>query len=85
VADTERARRTSRVATASLNLNAVVADVDLGGITVRTWTYGGELPGPEIRMKRGDVLHARLSNALPRPTTVHWHGIALRNDMGGFG
>ena len=25
----------------------------------------------------------RFTNALPDPTTVHWHGVALRNDMDG--
>ncbi|EUA77304.1 multicopper oxidase family protein, partial [Mycobacteroides abscessus] len=24
-----------------------------------------------------------VANGLPAPTTVHWHGIALRNDMDG--
>ncbi len=84
VADAERARRAASVATTSVNLDAVVEEVDLGGINVRTWTYGGgQLPGPGIRVNRGDVLKARVSNQLPQSTTVHWHGIALRNDMDG--
>jgi FtsP/CotA-like multicopper oxidase with cupredoxin domain len=84
VADAERARRAAGAVKTSVNLNAVVEEVDLGGISVRTWTYGGgELPGPEIRVNHGDVLKARVSNRLPQPTTVHWHGIALRNDMDG--
>ncbi|HEX6359896.1 multicopper oxidase family protein [Actinophytocola sp.] len=57
--------------------------VDLGATQVITWTYGGELPGKEIRVQRGDVLKVDLSNRLKVPTTIHWHGIALRNDMDG--
>ena len=66
-----------------MTLEATERAVDLGGTQVITWTYGGELPGKEIRVKRGDVLRADLTNALRRPTTIHWHGVALRNDMDG--
>ncbi len=58
-------------------------DVDLGGRVVRTWSYGGQLPGREIRVRRGDLLRVSLRNDLPETTTIHWHGVALRNDMDG--
>ncbi|MFC4950959.1 multicopper oxidase family protein [Pseudonocardia sp. GCM10023141] len=64
-------------------LKATPGEVDLGAARVSTWTYGGELPGREIRVRRGDLLRVRLQNGLPQPTTVHWHGLALRNDMDG--
>jgi multicopper oxidase len=82
VAAAEAARHTTgRVVPAALE--AVAGPVDLGGVTVHTWSYRGQVPGPEIRVRKGDVLQARLSNRLPDPTTVHWHGIAIRNDMDG--
>ncbi|MFI7679453.1 multicopper oxidase family protein [Actinophytocola sp. NPDC049390] len=83
VAAAERARRGANVRTTAVKLEATEHAVDLGGTQVITWTYGGELPGKEIRVKRGDVLKAELTNALRRPTTIHWHGVALRNDMDG--
>ncbi|PXY28284.1 multicopper oxidase family protein [Prauserella muralis] len=83
VAATERNRRTASTRSTSVSLEADVSEIDLGGIQVKTWTYGGEVPGKEIRITRGDVLNAELSNKLPQPTTVHWHGLALRNDMDG--
>ncbi|WP_218917712.1 multicopper oxidase family protein [Nocardioides dokdonensis] len=64
-------------------LSARATEVDLGGRVVPTWTYGGELPGPEIRLTAGDRLQVALTNGLPDETTVHWHGLALRNDMDG--
>jgi FtsP/CotA-like multicopper oxidase with cupredoxin domain len=70
-------------ATRTITLDPVPAQIDLGGVVVSTWTYGGVLPGAEIRANRGDVIAARLVNHLPEPTTVHWHGIAIRNDMDG--
>jgi FtsP/CotA-like multicopper oxidase with cupredoxin domain len=82
VAAAEAARHgTGRVVSAVLD--AVQGPVDLGGVAVRTWSYRGEVPGPEIRVRKGDTVQAALANRLPDPTTVHWHGIAVRNDMDG--
>ncbi|APB00682.1 multicopper oxidase family protein [Nocardia seriolae] len=79
----EQARRIAGAATREVTLRAEPTTVDLGGVQVPTWTYGGALPGKEIRLAKGEVLRADLTNALPAPTTVHWHGLALRNDMDG--
>ena len=57
--------------------------VDLGGPVVPTWSFGGQVPGPEIRVRKGQILQALLVNRLPAETTVHWHGVAIRNDMDG--
>ena len=82
VAAAEDARRgTGRVVSAMLD--AIHGPVDLGGVTVNTWSYRGAIPGPEIRVRKGDTIQAALMNRLPAPTTVHWHGVALRNDMDG--
>ncbi|HJU02045.1 MAG TPA: multicopper oxidase domain-containing protein, partial [Actinomycetes bacterium] len=62
---------------------AAPATIDLGGRAAATWAYDGILPGPLLRLRAGDVLRARLENRLPAPTSIHWHGIALRNDMDG--
>lgn len=78
----EAIRRSASTPTSKVALTAQVGDIDLGGVQVRTWSFG-ELPGKEIRLKRGTILQAKLGNRLPQPTTVHWHGLALRNDMDG--
>jgi multicopper oxidase len=57
--------------------------VDLGGPVVPTWSFGGQVPGPEIRLRAGQNLQALLVNRLPVETTVHWHGVAICNDMDG--
>ena len=64
-------------------LAATAGPVDLGGVVVNTWSYHGQMPGPEIRVRKGDVVQATLGNQLPAQTTVHWHGIAIRNNMDG--
>ncbi|AJT67529.1 multicopper oxidase family protein [Streptomyces chattanoogensis] len=64
-------------------VTATSSMLDLGGVTVGTWSYGGELPGKEVRVTAGDTLQLTLDNHLPKSTTVHWHGLTLRNDMDG--
>lgn len=83
VAAAESARRTagSRLVTARLTPRPVT--LDLGGQTVDTWAYGDTAPGPLLRARAGDLLRVDIDNRLPVPTSVHWHGVALRNDMDG--
>ncbi|MFF1375612.1 multicopper oxidase family protein [Streptomyces sp. NPDC058308] len=66
-----------------VRLTAARTRLDLGGPTVRTWAYGDRLPGEEVRVTAGDTLALTLANHLPQATSLHWHGIALRNDMDG--
>jgi multicopper oxidase len=72
---------TGRTVTASLT--AQPATIDLGGTVARTLAFGTGIPGPLIRANVGDELAVTVSNGLNHPTSVHWHGIALRNDMDG--
>ena len=82
VAAVEESRsRTGRVVTRTLR--PAPARIDLGGREVATWAYDGQIPGDAIHVTAGDELRVRLANGLPAPTTVHWHGLALRNDMDG--
>jgi FtsP/CotA-like multicopper oxidase with cupredoxin domain len=38
------------------------------------WGYNGQLPGPLFRVKEGARVRIRVENALPVPTSIHWHG-----------
>ena len=64
-------------------LTARPGTVDLAGQSARTWLFDEAMPAGEIRLKAGDELQVDVDNQLPDPTTVHWHGLALRNDMDG--
>ncbi len=68
---------------ANLTLAAGETDIDLTGATLRTWAYNNQVPAREIRLRKGERLRAELTNALPQGVTVHWHGIAIVNDMDG--
>ncbi|AYJ50612.1 multicopper oxidase family protein [Rhodococcus sp. P1Y] len=77
------AARSSTGRTAGYALAAGFAAVDLGGRLVNTWTYGTGAVAPELRLAAGDTLRASVTNALPSDTSIHWHGIRIRNDMDG--
>lgn len=77
----EQARR-STGRTRELVLTAAPSSIDLGGRSASTWSFG-TVPATPIRITAGDRLRATLRNRLPEPTSIHWHGVALRNDMDG--
>ena len=52
-------------------------------LTAEVWGYNGTTPGPVIELVEGDRLRMYVTNRLPEPTTVHWHGIVLPNGMDG--
>jgi len=79
----EQARATRGAPVRRFDLRAAPATLDLGGTIVQTWAYDGVVPGRELRATEGDVVEVALRNDLPEDTTIHWHGIALRNDMDG--
>jgi FtsP/CotA-like multicopper oxidase with cupredoxin domain len=47
------------------------------------WAYGGQVPGPEIRVRQDDTLEIQVVNGLEQSTTVHWHGLRIPNAMDG--
>jgi FtsP/CotA-like multicopper oxidase with cupredoxin domain len=55
------------------------------GLTGTCWGYNGRTPGPTIEAVEGDRVRIYVTNQLPEPTTVHWHGIILPNGMDGVG
>ena len=50
---------------------------------VAAWTFGGTVPGPELRVRQGDRVRVHFDNRLGQPTTVHWHGVRVPNAMDG--
>ena len=79
----EAARRHPGQRVVAARLHPRPVTLDLGGPVVDTWAYGDSAPGPLLRARAGDLLRVRVDNDLPASTSVHWHGIALRNDMDG--
>jgi FtsP/CotA-like multicopper oxidase with cupredoxin domain len=64
--------------------SASPAKVNLGvGQDFLAWTYNGGVPGPEIRVREGEIIRVVLKNYLPEETTIHWHGVPVPYRMDG--
>jgi manganese oxidase len=50
---------------------------------VAAYAFNRQVPGPRIRVVEGDRVRINVTNALPEPTTVHWHGLIVPNAMDG--
>src|ERR1700712_1936903 len=53
------------------------------GLSAECWGYNGSTPGPPIEAVEGDHVRIYVTNRLPEPTTVHWHGVIVPNGMDG--
>jgi len=68
----------------AVELEAAEVDWSIGaGAAIRAWAFNGRVPGPVIEGRVGDVVEVRLTNHLPEPTAVHWHGMRLPASMDG--
>ena len=78
------ARSQPKQSVREFRFSASPARVNLGtGHDFIAWTYNGQVPGPEIRVREGEIIRVVLKNALPEGTTIHWHGVPVPNAMDG--
>jgi FtsP/CotA-like multicopper oxidase with cupredoxin domain len=47
------------------------------------WGFNGQVPGPTIEGRVGDVLEVHFINRLSEATTIHWHGLRIPAPMDG--
>jgi hypothetical protein len=47
------------------------------------WGFNGSAPGPTIQVNQGDRVRIVVDNHLPEPTSMHWHGLEIPNNMDG--
>lgn len=62
-------------------LTARKAQVKLSsGKVIDAWTYNGEIPGPELRIREGELVEVTLRNEdIEDGVTLHWHGLDVPN------
>lgn len=69
-----------------ISLGLEAGEVDwaiVAGSRVKGWGFNGQVPGPTIEGRVGDVLNVRLTNGLQEATTIHWHGLRVPASMDG--
>lgn len=50
------------------------------GATVEAWSFNGQIPGPELRVRQGDLVEVELVNQdIAAGVSIHWHGVNVPN------
>jgi len=55
----------------------------LPDVEVLAYAFNEQVPGPRLQLTQGDRVRIRVTNDLPEPTSVHWHGLDIPNSMDG--
>ena len=67
-----------------VELTAMSGTTDFGtGATSDTLGYNGPNLGPLIRISNNAASEVKITNALPEPISVHWHGLAIDGPFDG--
>lgn len=67
----------------TLSLSATTLRRRIADQEVIMYGYNGQYPGPLLNVRQGATITVMFQNALPEPTTVHWHGLRLENQFDG--
>jgi len=54
-----------------------------GGNNSELWGYNGQTPGPLLNARVGEEIEVNFRNELDTPTSIHWHGLRIANEMDG--
>lgn len=79
-------RRRAGAAPAAVPLDASEGSQTLtadGVLHSPIWGFGGQVPGPLLRLRLGEELRLRLVNHLQQPTSLHFQGVRMPNPMDG--
>lgn len=66
-----------------VRLEAAEGQLAIGGRQATAYGYNGGLPGPTLRLRRGDRLQVELVNRLDAPTNLHVHGLHVSPEGNG--
>ena len=47
------------------------------GVTYRSWTFGGTVPGPVVRVREGDLVRIKLVNEASLPHSIDFHAARI--------
>ncbi len=58
-------------------------DVTIDGQVASRIVLNGQLPGPVLRFRQGEMAEISVTNQLDVPSSIHWHGLILPGEMDG--
>src|SRR6266511_864014 len=47
------------------------------GVTYKSWTFGGTVPGPVVRVRQGDLVRIKLVNEASMPHSIDFHAARI--------
>lgn len=65
------------------HLEVGTREVNFTGQSRSATVINGQLPAPLLCWRQGDTVTIRVTNRLPEPTSIHWHGMILPANMDG--
>lgn len=65
------------------DLEIGMREVNFTGTSRAATVVNGQLPGPLLRWREGDLVTLRVLNRLSVPSSIHWHGMIVPADMDG--
>ncbi|MFK7927222.1 MAG: multicopper oxidase domain-containing protein, partial [Myxococcota bacterium] len=57
--------------------------IPVDGKNAKVITINGSYPGPLVRLTEGNEAVLRVHNTLDEPTSIHWHGLLVPEEMDG--
>lgn len=66
-----------------IDLTIAELPVNITGRSRIATVVNNSLPAPILRLHEGDNVTLNVTNRLSEPTSIHWHGLRLPNDMDG--
>ncbi|HSH13173.1 MAG TPA: multicopper oxidase domain-containing protein, partial [Desulfurivibrionaceae bacterium] len=70
-------------ATVEYDLEIAGRQVAINGKSAEGMTINGNIPGPTLYFREGDLARIRVHNAMEIATSVHWHGLLVPPAMDG--
>jgi FtsP/CotA-like multicopper oxidase with cupredoxin domain len=71
-------------AVVEVELTATLVDREIeDDLTLPMMAYNGLVPGPLLQARVGDEIVVHFTNDLDQPTTIHWHGLRISDQMDG--
>ena len=67
----------------NFQLEVGATQADFTGVPRYATVVNGQLPAPLLRWRQGDTVTIQVTNRLPAPTSIHWHGMILPANMDG--
>ena len=76
-------RRSFASADKELQLAVEAKRIVVDSVESNAIAIGGSVPAPTLRWREGEEVVIQVTNRLPEPTSIHWHGLLIQGVMDG--